>query len=457
MSAAAHGTIYIAGLSFVSMRVSAQCRSSRLALCHFGYMLGFSIAAHILCMSPHSWLHDYGVAQLLAGAFAAVLLLVNAMFQFFSVYDYRRSLDVDLQRVNSERVLLYDRKEIIDTLRANAARFPDSVMVVSQVKRRWKLTALTVLLRTNGFMMMVPTVRDQLHTVMVAQRVTALHWSLVAGCGAAVLVCLFCSARKAYLLFGLLAAASLIASLFLPPKVGDLQLPIALYYGFLSVLYPIGDIAIVDTAAFANTELRLCGGFVLEKALLVLFLGLQYYGPLQTVHDDQPHTELVWRAYAIPFLLVGAMMYALVVYVYPNTRGKSLYRIRKEMMGIRMEKRRPPGEPDIAETVHTVLPPVQYAYNSATGTYDFPRKARAPISPLAMPVLNNTETPATRTAAETAGTATAAGNAGAPQTVFFTGSMDNRYDRDLQRMMPGHVFPRALVGGAIFSSIAWSM
>lgn len=441
------------------MRVSAHCRSSRLALCHLAYLLGMVIAATILSHSRRNWLHDYGVAQLLAGAFSIVLLLVNALFQFFHVYDYRRCLDADLQRVNSERVLLYDRKEIIDTLRANAARFPDSVMVVSQVKRRWKLTALTVLLRANGFMMLVPALRDQLAAVMDDERhLTTLNWSLVGGCGAAVLMCLFCSARKTYLLFGVLTTLCLFVSLFVPPTVAGLQVPASMYFGFLGLLYPIADIAIVDTAEFAWTEVRLCAGFVLEKGLLVVFLGLQYYGPLRVVADNEEgRTEFVWRVYAIAFLVIGALQFVLVVYLYPNTRGKSLYRIRKEMMGIRMEKRRTAEE---EANVHTVLPPVQYAYNSATGTYDFPRKAQMPISPLAMPAWNNAQPATPQDGGSTAAAATSSANATASSgtpTVFFAGSMDNRYDRAFQRMMPSQVFPRTLVGGAIFSSIAWSM
>lgn len=438
------------------MRVSAQCRSSRLGLCHLAYLLGVAIAAQILTHSRLNWLHDYGVALLLAGAFSTVLLLVNALFQFFHVYDYRRCLDADLERVNSEHVLLYDRKEIIDTLRANAARFPDSVMVVSQVKRRWKLTALTVLLRANGFMMLVPALRDQVDAGLDdEQRLTTLHWNLVGGCGAAVLMCLFCSARKTYLLFGVLAAVSLFVSLFVPPTVAELRVPASSYFGMLGLLYPIADIAIVDTAEFARTEVRLCSGFVLEKGLLVLFLGLQHYGPLRVVVDDgEGRTEFVWRVYAIAFLVMGAVLYVLVLYLYPNTRGKSLYRIRKEMMGIRMEKRRSAEE---EANVHTVLPPVQYAYNSATGTYDFPRKAPPATSPLAMPTWNNAQAATPRVGGTTtASTANAAAGSG-PQTVFFTGTMDNRYERDFARMMPSNVLPRALVGGAIFSSIAWSM
>lgn len=444
------------------------------------------MAAQILCQ-PYGWLRDYGLAQLLSGGFSSVLLFGNEVFQFFSVYNYRCCLDDDLDRVNVDRVLLYDRKEIVDTLRANAARFPDTVMVVSQVKRRWKLTTLLVLLKGHGFMLLVPTLRDQLQNVLVAPRFWLLHWLAVSGVAVAVLLLLFFSAKRVYLLFGALTALSLFVTLFLPPVAGGELMAVWMYYGFLSLVYVTADIAVVDTTVFGRTELNVCAAFALEKLLLTVFLFVKFYDPYALSASISGTERSIWQAYAIVFLVYGGLMLVLVAYVYPNTRGKSLYRIRKQMMGIRMEKRRTPEEMAAdadQNTVHAVLPPVQYAYNSATGTYDFPKKAPTPISPLAMPVWNTAgsangvprsatanspptptsplampvwNTPTLATPPPRGNRMSPAATSGAAPTVFFTGGMDNRYDRDFQRMSPAHVMPRALIGGAIFTSIAWSM
>lgn len=405
--------------------------------------------------SRDDWIGLYGFVVLLSSSVSIVLLLLNELFQYYGVYDYRCSLDEDLQRVNAENVLLYDRKEIIDTLRANAARFPDTVMVVSQVKRRWKLSGLLVLLRLHGFMQFAPLVTTAVNRQ--SDEDLLMFGLPIAGAWLAAIVLMFWSAKRVYLLAVVLQTLCALMSIFWWPTMGAAQVPMALFFGFAGVLYAIGDIAVVDTSEFARTEINVCVGFALEKLLLAGALFLQYF--LQIGYPLE-----LFQVHLIAYVGLNCGLAGAVLYLYSDTRGKSLYRIRKEIMGIRMVKK-----PSTPEPTPDVLPPIPYGYNSATGTYDFPRKTQLAISPLAMPTL--APIPATTTtdwnsvpsAPSASPRIPGAGNrmspsgASAGQTVFFTGGMDNRYDRDFQRMSPGNVMSRTLVGGAIFSSIAWSM
>lgn len=426
MAAGAHGVIYIAALSFLNMRFSSHFRGSRLAFSHFMYLLGCAASGQLL--SKRNWEQNFGIAMSFSTGINLITLSTNEFLQYFQVYDYKSSLDPTIDAINKQGLLLLDRKEIVDTLRANSAHFPEGyTMIVTQVKRRWKLTPLLVLLKVQGFMLLGSPMEWIIQDFMQPQYLWMFSW-IPTGCVMVfVLMSVYINTRKTYLAFSVMQIVCLAAAMIVVTvSLTDFVIPALIYYAMLSVCYPVADIAQMDTSDPSLTELQIAIGFAIEKLLLATFTFAVNYNRSLVFSTLVEHSFL---AYSASFLIYTICMVILVYFVYSNTHDKSIYTIRKEMLGIHMIKRSD-------QQPITVLPPIKYSYNSRTGTYDFPVGNRSELPTRSNPPLANTDL---------------------STGPVFVGGINNRYDADFQRMTKAFVLPRAIIGGGLISAFSVNM
>lgn len=357
-----------------------------------------------------------------------ILLITNELCQRFKMYDYKSSLDPTLDAVNKQGLLLLDRKEIVDTLRASSAHFPEGyTMIVTQVKRRWKLTSLLLLLKVQGFMLLGSPMEWIIQDLMQPRFYWMFRWVHTGCVMVFILLSVYISTRKSYLVFSVMQIVCLGSSMIvITYSFTDFIIPALIYYAMLSVCYPVSDIALMETSEPGTTELHIAAGFVIEKLLIGFFTFAINYNPSLVLSAI---IENAFLAYSGSFLIYSLFMIILVYFVYSNTLDKSLYTIRKEMLGIHMIKRS-------EQQAISVLPPVNYAYNSRTGTYDFPADKRRRGNNNE----NSTAAPRNATAAP-----------------VFVGAINNRYDADFQQMTRAFVLPRAIIGGALFGSSSFNM
>lgn len=433
LAAGAHGIIYVAALSFLNFRFSSHFRGSRIALTHFVYLLGSAASGQVL--SQPNWEQNFGIAMSFSTGINLIMLSTNVFLQHFRVYDYKSSLDATVDAVNKQGLLLLDRKEIVDTLRANSAHFPEGyTMTVTQVKRRWKITPLLVLLKVQGFMLLGSPMEWIIQDFMQPQYYWMFRW-IPTGCVVVfVLLSVYISSRKTFLVFSVMQIVCLASAMIvITSSFTDFVIPALIYYAMLSVCYPVADISIMDTSDPRYTELEIAIGFAIEKLLIALFIFAVKHNRFLVFSSLVEHSFL---AYSASFLVYTIFSVILVYFVYSNTHDKSLYTIRKEMLGIHMIKRS-------EQQAITVLPPVNYAYNSRTGTYDFPddkRRAAAASNNLNQVAASD---PSPRSNLSTG--------------PVFVGGMNNRYDADFQQMTGAFVLPRAIIGGALIRSFAYNM
>lgn len=429
LAAGAHGVIYIAALSFLNIRFSSHFRGSRIALGHFVYLLGCAATGQIT--SKLHWEQNFGIALSFSTGISLIMLSTNELLQYFKVHDYKSSLDPTVDAVNKQGLLLLDRKEIVDTLRSNSAHFPEGfTMIVTQVKRRWKLTPLLLLLKVQGFMLLESPMEWTIQEFMQPQFKWVFHW-IPTGCVILfVLLSVFISPRKTYLAFTVMQIVCLASAMIvITASFTDFVIPALIYYAMLSVCYPVADISLMDTSDPGLTELYIAIGFGIEKLLIALFTFTVSYNHSLVFAAEIEHSFL---AYSASFLIYTILMIILVYFVYSNTHDKSLCTIRKEMLGIHMIKRS-------EQQPITVLPPINYAYNSRTGTYDFPADKQKDLTNRS--TLNSQAIGGPSTSSDRLSTGP-----------VFVGGMNNRYDADFQRMTQAFVLPRAIIGGALINA-----
>lgn len=386
-------------------------------------MLGCAATGQIF--SQPQWEQNVGIALSFSTGINIILLSTNEFFHYFKVYDYKSSLDATIDAVNKQGLLLLDRKEIIDTLRANSDQFPEGYsMIVTQVKRRWKWTGLLLLLKVQGFMVLGSPMELIIQDFIYPESFWIYRW-IPTGCVVVfILLSVYISIRRTYLVFSVIHILCLASAMIvITASFRDFLIPALIYYAMICVCYPVADISLMDTTDPSLTELYIAFGFAIEKLLIATFTFAIRYNRLQVF------THLVensFLAYAASFLAYNICMVILVYFVYSNYHNKSIYTIRKEMLGIHMIKRS-------EQQAITVLPPVNYSYNSRTGTYDFPTDRRR----------------------ELPGRSTANNSGQSSSGPVFVGGTNN-YDADFQRMTSAFVLPRAIIGGTLISSFSFS-
>lgn len=401
-------------------------------MCHFWYILGCA-GANQLLVQPH-WKHDYGLTMCFSSGINLILLLTNELLNYFRVYNYKCSLDETLNAINKQGLLLLDRKEIVDTLRASSTHFPEGYVIrVTQMKRRSKLSNLLLLLKVQSFMLFAPPMKMIIYVFAAPNIFWLIRWYQTICVFVFVLMSIFISARKSYMLFNAIQIVCLSAAIIvLTYSPLNFITPALMYFAVLTVLYPVGDISLMDTSDFTLTEVNLAIGFAIEKLLISIFMFALYYDSrlIIAIRFDES-----FDAYGASFAVYSAAMMLLVYFVYVNTHGKSLYTIRKEQLGIQLIRRS-------EQQPITVLPPINYAYNSRTGTYDFPTDKQRDVL-------------ASNLGPQSGGVVASTSNT--DSVPVFVGGMDNRYDADLRRMTPGYVLPRAIIGGTLFSAFSFNI
>lgn len=451
IGAIGHGMIYIASLSYMNVRVSARHRSFRMALCHVWYLLGYAISSHILfayAMNNIAELYEQiGYTVLPASGVGLILLMINEVLRSTRFYEYKESLDEHVDGANGNSILLYGRTDTIDLLKTEPPRFDGTELRVTPPKKRSMATFLLIFLKLNGYMIF-SAIMSGISIMAVSSEVhyyTYLQWIVSAGAAGGALTCLFISTRKMFILYTGIALAALVAALIVyydEIDVFRIEIPMYIYYAFMGAIYCVGDISILDTTSIARTEIGLLFGYIIEMLPIAVIQYCIYFAFNSIFYINYAVT---FRIHGISIAVASAMLIILVLIVLPNTYQKSLLEIRDELFGIGYLH---PHELEQleAQTVQTTMP--QYAYNSRTGTYNYPKT---------IPTVTLYQSAETRPAPNQYASQRAYDVTAGPSPFAAVGMNNNRYDNDLKMLTPGYIMPRAVIGGAIFSSIAFNM
>lgn len=368
-----------------------------------------------------------------------VLLALNELMHVMHVYNYKQMLDPVAEQANKCNTFYLNRTDTIQLLKINNINEDGNTLCVLPIRKRTLATFLLLTIKLKGVMLfsfMMLWFTGQSGAIPFQQyRFLWIGGMAVTGAVISSGLCLFYGTKTIFGLAITMEVIVLIAAMivFDVDDISRISVPFSLFYVALGITYCITDIALLDTASLLRTEISLCVGYAIE----MFGIGLQQYILFNISGDD-----ISIQFYTHTGICLGVCMVLLLVVaiVYPNTFGKSLQQIRDDLFGISFV-----NEVDRVDVIQTSLPQTIYGYNSRTGTYNYPQTVTVNTNVLPLGRMQATSNPY------------------ASQGLYRNPSggpafgMNSQNSNDFNMMNPGYLIPRAIIGGALFGSLAMNM
>lgn len=380
-----------------------------------------------------------GIFIVASSTVSLVLLTLNELMHTMHVYNYKKMLDPIAEQANNCNTFYMNRTDTIQFLKSNNINEDGSTLSVLPIRKRSLATFLLLLMKLKGVILFSIVLFGFAGSAGVQpfQQYTFLWIGGMAVTGAAISsgLCIFYGTKTIFGMASTMEVICLIAAMivYIAEDISTISVPFSLFYVALGIAYCIADIALLDTASLLRTEISLCVGYAIE----MFGIGLQQY-----ILYNNSGFDISNQFYTHTGICLGVSMVLLLVVaiVYPNTFGKSLHRIRDDLYGISFV-----NEVDRVDVVQTSLPQTIYGYNSRTGTYNYPKPVTVNTNVLPLGRMQATNNPY------------------ASQGLYRNPSggpafgMNSQNSNSFNMMNPGYLIPRAIIGGAIFGSLAMNM
>lgn len=437
--AVSHGVSYVSTHSYMNVRVSGKLRHFRLSLSHIWYLVGCMISISLIDIDSGAILNRIGTLIIATSTLSFVLLTLNELMHTMHVYNYKQMLDPIAEQANNSNTLYLNRTDTIQFLKINNINVDGKSLSVLPIRKRSMATFLLLIMKLNGAMLfsIVMLLLAGNAGVQPFQQYSFLWIGGMAVTGAVISsgLCLFYGTKTIFGMASTMEVIVLIAAMivYVVDDISSISVPFSLFYVALGIAYCISDIALLDTASLLRTEISLCVGYTIE----MIGIGLQQY---LLYNSSGIVISIQFYTHTGICLGVGMVLLLVVAIVYPNTFGKSLQQIRDDLFGISFV-----NEVDRVDVIQTSLPPAIYGYNSRTGTYNYPKTVTVNTNVLPLGRMQATSNPY------------------ASQGLYRNPSggpafgMNNQSSNNFNMMNPGYLIPRAIIGGAIFGSIAMNM
>lgn len=341
-AAIAHGLTYVASYSYVNLRVSHR-RSLRLAAGHIWYFLGCGLASQVVnigIVSAMTVKHDLfyrqiGTLMSVSSGILLLMLAINESLNFIKIYNYKQSLDDDINKANAVHSLYLTRDEIVSALQT--VPVPGYKLQISEKHDRstvfWML-----LLKLKGFAVFSSVMIYFAGTASMIQNDNKsfylVQWMVFIGCVLSVPAYAFYSTKILFYLFSTSQVLGLIAATIVysdAASLVDAAIPLWMYYSFLGAGYCIADIALLDVSPLKSTESVLAVAYFIE----ILPVAIVQYCLFYQVEAVILHNNLTtFRVHSIALICLIAVLMIVISLNMPNTYGKSFFQIRNELFGI---------------------------------------------------------------------------------------------------------------------------
>lgn len=465
ISGLGHGITYISSFSYLKLRITASKRSFRLAVCHFWYLLGCALSIQL--MNEYRELKE--INELIGGCILAsaciliILISILEVCQYCKILNYKRSLDDAINKANSGKTLVLNRKQLIASF--DASHRPGYAVV--QIRDNQKSPSLwLVLLKLKGTMLFSSVVMDysvratNLHTHM--ENYAFIQWITFAGCGMALLAYTFFNKNVLFYLFCACQLLGLVAAVVVysnDNNLMDAAVPLWMYYVFMGAGYCIADIVLVEVSSIQKTEVVLSIGYLIEFLPVTIIQYCRFYAKSAVYYVEDP--VLTFKAHVISFICATVVLMLLFLINMPKTQGKSLLDIRNNIFGIKLIKQLtlPADEFRSYNYPRRTEPPATTTYPfEVAPVYPRQKKSVVPtVSPTAPPRLSTISNNPYRLPPPT--------NPNRPNQqdgVYRNIPNSNigvgmNRGTDFHLLNPSNVVPTAIVGGVLFGAMSTNL
>lgn len=341
-AAIAHGLTYVAAFSYVNLRVSNR-RSLRLAAGHIWYFLGCGLASQVVNLKfigdmadKHDLFYkQIGTLMSVSSGILLLMLTINESLHFTKIYNYKCSLDDEINKANNVHSLYLTRDEVVTALQT----VPVSGYKLQITQNYDRSTVFwMLLLKLKGFALFSSVMIYFAGTASMIQNGNKsfylIQWMVFIGCVISVPAYAFYSTKILFYLFSTSQVLGLIAATIVysdSESLVDAAIPLWMYYAFLGAGYCIADIALLDVAPLKSTESFLAVAYFIEiLPVAIVQYCLFYQIEAIILHDN----IITFRVHSIALIFLLAVLMIVISLNMPNTYGKSLFQIRNELFGI---------------------------------------------------------------------------------------------------------------------------
>lgn len=268
------------------------------------------------------------------------LLILNEILNFSKIYNYRQSLDSDINDINEEQNLFLNKNDTIDILKTISV--PGYKLRILESNRKFSPVWL-LLLKFKGFIMFssVMIYFAGMASIMNSESKSfdIIQWLVFGGSVVGLIAFRFYSTKNIFHLFSACQSLGLIVSLMIynrdEESLMDTAFTLWLYYAFLGGGYCIADIAILDVTPLRTVEYALAIGYLIEIFPVALLQYILFYQTEAIILRDNLTT---FRAHGFVYISIILVLMVIVAIFMPNTYKKSLLEIRNELYGITYEE-----------------------------------------------------------------------------------------------------------------------
>lgn len=333
-----NGILYVASISYVTIRSEKQNRAFNIALCHFWKLLGIAVVRTLESLAdPYEYQFVFWMGILLAGIaiIAIILQIINEYRQRKGIlYNYRDHLDHDCSIANNFGKLFSKNEVIIERNNAISATnlWKSTEQLLPKNRKNYSITWIfyLVTLKLHGaalyfYPLLVFSVNETGR--YFSDKVSYLFWIMFAGGVVGLILTKFTRMQYLYpiTLIGAIISIALSHVFLYDPEV--LVFILWLYFLFMSTVTAVPDIVIMEVSKMKYNEAWLAVGCVLEFLPFPIFKFLETEEILEFKFEAEEH--LMYTLVVTIIIIITSLF--LILHM-PSTFKKSLLQIQNEML-----------------------------------------------------------------------------------------------------------------------------
>lgn len=322
----AHGIVYIAGLSYVNIRIYRR-RAFRLVFCYVYYFFGYAYCVNEMNSNYKQVFNGPFVALGYALEVQAVIYLISLVqveiLDWTNYIQYKQSLDPEL----NEGIYRKTRTELIHHLRTRYVLGQNLYIGREKYRRAFVWMLFTKL--TGFFLfhaMLQQYAAESVAYYLQADDYFVIQWTIFGAVLLTWLVMLKISART-WLIISVLGAAITFVVLAINGRsdFSRTAIPFIVFYAFIAMARTMSDVCILETTPVKYAEIVLAIAYLIEMVPIALLYYHFNYDRLSVSTMNTRIDILTQSIYLVPVLVV---ILIIVFLKMPNTFGKSLTEIR---------------------------------------------------------------------------------------------------------------------------------
>lgn len=327
------GLIFIAGLNYIYIRAKTEIRNVKLSLCHLWFLFGIGLTWTITAENELSNFQNKNayVGGIIAGfsIFVAILIITNELLNVQHDYNYKESLDPDVNRENAINSIFHKKNFQITYIKQAKQLYLDKKIWTSKTwspkKQYWSSIAV-VLMKVRGLFVfyypyyLLSIILGSLNFGFDLLWIN--YWFPVIGALLGTIVIRFTSPKLLFLSSSIFQIVFLVILTVSYEHGYSLATEICLCFLLITfgASYSTADILILDSASLRNSELFLAFGFIIEMILIALI-------QVVTVVDSS------LNPFSIPINMFMFFSLFIPVFLVPNNFHRTILQIRNTLNG----------------------------------------------------------------------------------------------------------------------------